>query len=239
MMNDPKTSCIQCERTIELDVLGSPVTCECSLVLCTSCGHQFHSGFTCFYNLSTQDYQVIDLSQPIYSEILTPLLNSELAKVRDYFNISKGNHSFSKAFLIINKPLEQRYLAKKKTLIDQCGGINKINEILMWHGSLAANYEPIMRDGLKVGGVDGIPIRHGTGYGYGIYSTKSFQSAASCANDSKKAILFQGLLGNNSASTITDPNLLNNGLTHSYTTGEVSVFFTKEQVIPKYLVESA
>lgn len=107
----------------------------------------------------------------------------------------------------------------------------------MWHGSAGVNYEPIMRDGLKVGGVDGIPIVHGIGCGYGIYSGKYFSTIADRTTDSKKAILFQGLLGNNSASTITNPSLLNNGTLHSYTNNQLSVFFTKEQVIPRYLIE--
>lgn len=121
----------------------------------------------------------------------------------------------------------------------QCGGVNYINEVLMWHGSPEANYAAIMRDGLKVGGVDGISTVHGTSYGYGIYSGKSISTAAGYNGGSKKLILFNGLLGNSSGSAINSNNVLslNNGSTHSYTSGDISVFFTKEQVIPRFLVE--
>ncbi|OMJ91736.1 hypothetical protein SteCoe_5635 [Stentor coeruleus] len=238
-MNPPRTSCAQCRRNIPLNASGSSFTCGCSTVLCTSCGFPIHPGYTCYYNLATTSYQVIDLSQPTSIPNLQPLLTQENNKVINHFNSTRGNLNFIKAHLIINKPLEERYLAKKNLMASQCGGANRVNEILVWHGSSEANYASIMRDGLKVGGVDGISAVHGTSYGYGVYSGKSFSTAVGYVNGSKKVILFNGLLGNNSGSAINSNSVqaLNNGSTHSYTSGDISVFFTKEQVIPRFLVE--
>lgn len=237
MLNNPKIRCDRCGKIIALNDPSPSVKCSCSLVICTSCGYNIHPGLSCFYNLSILNYQIIDLDQAPIIQDLQPLLNSELTKVQNHFNKSRSIFAFFKAFLIVNKALEERYLAKKNAMADQCGGVDKVNEVLMWHGSAVGNYESIMRDGLKVGGVDGIPVVNGDGCGYGIYAGKNFSTVIGCAQDSKKVILFQGLLGNNSPSPIFIPSLLDNGSTHSYTNGEISVFFTKEQVIPRYLVE--
>ena len=72
----------------------------------------------------------------------------------------------------------------------ECGGEDKVDEVYIWHSLRYANYDAIMRDGLKVGGVGvvdaGVPIAQGAAYGYGIYSAITPDTPMGYARDSKR-----------------------------------------------------
>jgi hypothetical protein len=147
--------------------------------------------------------------------------------------------TFKTARLIVNKPLEQSYSQKKKKMALECGGEDKVNEVYIWHGSVYQNYEAIMKDGLKVGGIDaGVGIANAAVHGYGVYSATTPNTPIGYAKDSAWLLCCLSLKGNGSPTKITDASQLDNGKTHSYeTNGDWVIFFTKEQLLPRFLVE--
>ena len=95
-----------------------------------------------------------------------------------------------------------------------------------------------MQQGLLVGGVDGIPIAQGAVHGYGVYSATTPNTPIGYAKGVQKLMCCLAMKGKNSTQTISDIAQLNNGITHSYAcNADWVVFFTKEQVLPRYLVE--
>ncbi|OMJ84344.1 hypothetical protein SteCoe_14569 [Stentor coeruleus] len=235
-MNNRRTNCGNCQRVFPQMNIGSKYICQCSAEICSICGYTFHNDYTCFYYLTQCDFQIIDLQQQVSDPSLHAILQYYLNQVRVLFESGKGggNLRFVRAQAIVNKPLEVRYAAKKACMAGQCGGRERVNEVFLWHGSAESNYNPIARDGLKVAGVDLPP--GGQGYGLGIYSGNA-TTASGHTKGSKWLLLFQGMKGNNSPSTITTIPQLNNGQTHSFTAGDITVFFTKEQILPRYLIE--
>ena len=121
----------------------------------------------------------------------------------------------------------------------QCKSRKNVNEVYIWHGSAKKNYSAIMKDGLKVGGVDyGIPIANAAAFGLGIYSATTPNTPIKYADDSRKFICCLALKGTNSIYEIDDPDELNNGRTHSHAcNGDWVIFFTKEQILPRFLIE--
>lgn len=59
------------------------------------------------------------------------------------------------------------------------------------------------------------------------------------ANDSKWLLVCLAMTGNVTATEITNASYLDNGSTHSFRSGNdpMIIFFTKEQVIPRFLIE--
>lgn len=95
-----------------------------------------------------------------------------------------------------------------------------------------------MKDGLKVGGVDGIPVAVGTLYGYGVYSASTPNTPIGYANDSQWVLACLAMKGKKSSVKKTEISTLNDGLTHSFeTNGDWVIFFTKEQLLPRFLIE--
>ncbi|OMJ82207.1 hypothetical protein SteCoe_17168 [Stentor coeruleus] len=232
--------CFNCQHHLELSNDKKTVCKNCNKEICNNCGKEWHFGLTCFYFVSQQDYEVIDLPKP--SDPLHPksLLEQEYLNAQYAFDnyVNPGlRNSFNQAKLIVNKTLEKRYAQKKITMAQQCGGPDKVNEIYIWHGSRYNNYDAIMRDGLKVGGVDGIPVAVGTACGYGVYSASTPNTPIGYANDSKWVLACLAMKGINSTAIKNNISTLNDGLTHSYATGDWVIFFTKEQLLPRFLVE--
>jgi Poly(ADP-ribose) polymerase catalytic domain len=233
--------CPNCRNTVLLNKAQETTTCACNTKICSFCGKSDHFGYTCFYYKSTQRYEEVVLTPPANLQQPRTMLESEYIRVRDAFNnfINPSNRLvFSQAKIIINKDLEERYATKKIEMAAECGGRNQINEVYFWHGSAEANYPNILRQGLKVGGVDGIPVVNGTACGYGIYSSTAPTTPIGYTKGSKWLAFFVGMKGKNSAVSITNPGQLKNPNTHSYScNGDWVIFFTKEQVLPKFLVE--
>jgi Poly(ADP-ribose) polymerase catalytic domain. len=139
--------------------------------------------------------------------------------------------------LIVNKKLEERYAAKKTKMAKECGGEDNVNEIFVWHGSSFENYEEIMKNGLKIGGVD-VDIANAAVHGYGVYSATTPDVPITYARDSRFVACFLGLKGRDSGGPVSDTIKLDNGKVHSYgCRGNWVIFFTKEQLLPRFLVE--
>ena len=163
--------CPQCKVVLNLDKSNLLTICACGAKVCSDCAVPDHFGYTCFYSISTKEYEEILLPAPKGDPVT--ILEKEYIKAKYAFNNfvdPKSNLEFNQAKLIVNKPLEKRYAQKKIAMAKECGGQDKINEVYFWHGSPEANYKSILKDGLKVGGVDDIAVRVGKLYGYGIYS---------------------------------------------------------------------
>lgn len=213
--------------------------CACGAKVCSDCAVPDHFGYTCFYSISTQEYEEILLPAPKGDPVT--ILEKEYNKAKYAFNNfvdPKSNLEFNQAKLIVNKPLEKRYAQKKIEMAKECGGQDKINEVYFWHGSPEANYKSILKDGLKVGGVDDIAVRVGKVYGYGIYSATTPNTPIKYAAGTTWLACFLGMKGVNSTVQIQDSSQLKNGKTHSYAcNGDWVLFFTKEQTLPRYLIQ--
>ena len=235
------TFCFNCKIVVKLDDSKDFITCTCGSKICSVCGLQDHFGFTCFYMISDLPYAEIPLSPPRNPDHYESVLEFEYMRARYAFNnfVSPANNlEFKSATLIVNKTLEDRYSKKKVEMEKQCGGRKQVNEVYIWHGSAEANYKNIMQNGLLVGGVDGIPIAQGAAYGYGVYSATTPNTPIGYARGSQKLMCCLSMKGNNSTEQIRDIAKLNNGKTHSYAcNADWVIFFTKEQILPRYLVE--
>ena len=65
--------------------------------------------------------------------------------------------------------------------------------VWVFHGTIDEVVEKIMLEGLKVGGTQGIPIRHSQVYGPGIYT--SLRSDGALHKETKKVIMCKALKG--------------------------------------------
>ena len=240
-------TCPKCLLLVSLDYKYKTSKCRCGQEICNNCERPAHLE-TCFFYESTQEFEIIDLPAP--EEIGKPknlreqeYLNAKYAF--EHFLEDQGNtYYFKSAKLIVNKPLEVRYAAKKEKMIQECGGEDKVGEVYIWHGSSGTNYPAIMNEGLKVGGVDyGVGVAQGTRFGYGIYSSTTPDTPITYAKGGKSIIACLAMKGIESKTIINDPKLLDMGTSHSFkpvatdTEKNWWVFFTKEQVLPRFLVE--
>ncbi|KAK7464893.1 hypothetical protein VKT23_006102 [Stygiomarasmius scandens] len=91
---------------------------------------------------------------------------------------------------IVNYELEKRFEAARDELRNLLG--EEPGEMRLWHGTEATNIDPILKGGLRIGGVDGHPIRHGTLMGRGIYLAKDGPMAVSHAMDADKIFVLTG-----------------------------------------------
>ena len=242
-------TCPKCCLLVNLDYKSKITVCKCGQKICNNCERPAHFE-TCFFFESTKKYEEIVLRPPI--EIGKPknlreqeYLNAKYA-FENFFEAKNRPYHFKSAKLIVNKTLEERYAAKKKKMIKECGGFDKIGEVYIWHGSPVVNYPGIMREGLKVGGVDyGVGVAVGTRFGYGIYSSTAPDTPITYAKDSHFLIACLAMKGIPSHSPIFDTTKLDLGKSHSFkpvaseTEKNWWVFFTKEQVLPRFLIEYA
>lgn len=239
--------CYKCKFVVNLnpDQNLSETCNNCEAKICSYCGAEDHFGFTCFYSVSQNDYEEIELVPPQDIDHPVTILDWEWYRVRMAFNhyINPGEEvEFKSATLYVNKDLEKRYAEKKKKMAAECNGRENVNQLLIWHGSKKEFYPNIMKDGLKVGAVDGVEILQGKVHGFGVYTATTPNTPKIYAKDSKFVACFLALKGNTSPEMINDPKLLDNGKTHSYIPKGIAqndwlVLFTKEQLLPRYLVE--
>jgi Poly(ADP-ribose) polymerase catalytic domain len=233
--------CPNCFIVIKLNPSNEVSYCTCKTQICSFCGKSDHFGYTCFYSISKEKYEEILLTPPVNDHEPSTILELEYVKAKYAFNNfinPSSNLVFNQAKFIVNKKLEERYAKKKIEMAKQCGGRDKVNEVYSWHGSAEANYPHILRQGLKVGGVDGVKIAVGKACGYGIYSATTPNTPIRYAKGTKWLVCFLGMKGKNSTTPINDSAQLNNPNTHSYScNGDWVIFFTKEQVLPRFLIE--
>ena len=69
-----------------------------------------------------------------------------------------------------------------------------VKEMYVYHGTREANIEEIMINGFQVGG-EGVPVRHGSTYGRGVYAATGPRTPERFAKDSNKIILARALPG--------------------------------------------
>ena len=91
--------------------------------------------------------------------------------------------------------VERAYEIKRQDLQKSWG--RQREEVWGFHGSPDADVvEEIMHYGFKVGGVDeGVPVRHGSVHGKGVYVSISAQDPMAYAAGTNRVILSQGLRG--------------------------------------------
>lgn len=243
-------TCFSCLCLIDLDYSKKATRCACGQEICNNCTRKAHLE-TCFYYESHQDFEIIDLPPPNDVSMPQNLKEQEYIKAKyafENFLENQGAFSFKSAKLIVNKKLEKRYFDKKAKMIIECNGENNIGEVHIWHGSRFINYQSIMEDGLLVGGVDynntgaQIPIANAMVHGYGVYSSTTPDTPIQYACDSHFIIACLAMKGLGSNVKITDVNLLDNPNWHSYKPINIPeknwvVFFTKEQILPRFLIE--
>ena len=116
-----------------------------------------------------------------------------------------------------NKALEEQWNSKKQQL-----GHSACKPFWVFHGTDTANIGQIMREGLKVGGKDGVPITNGSAYGPGVY-TAAGPGVPLRYGQSKSVILALGL-GGQSGTDSTRPR------------GDWVIFSSGAQLLPKYVL---
>ena len=221
--------CFSCQKVVNYDINIPEIICECGVQICTICEFSAHKGTSCYPNFSLSNFEKIRLVPPANLLNPTSFLEKEYIRVRNAFNSSvSANLEFSEPYLIINKDTENRYENKKNGIAEECKGMDKINEGYFWHGSLEPLQEKIVSEGFKVGGVDGIPIRSGKSYGYGVYTAIGVSTPISSSSNFPQIIYCAAIKGNNSPVGINSIDQLNNKQTHSFTSGDIVVFFTKD-----------
>ena len=234
--------CTKCQLKIDLNYSKSFTSCSCGEKICNNCKRKGHYGLTCFYYESSKEFEVIDLAPPANIDKINNLREQEYLNAKYAFEnfVYNKNLKVNKVRLIVNKPLERRYSAKKNKMATECGGEDKVDEVYIWHGSRYANYDVIMKDGLKVGGVDaGVPIAQGAAHGYGIYSDITPNTPIGYARDSQWLLACLAMRGKQSSTPLTNVSQIDNGRLHSYMPPGSTwhIFFTKEQVLPRFLIE--
>jgi hypothetical protein len=239
--------CPKCKKRVEInfgpDGKKTDTRCKCGKRICNYCKRIYHYGRTCFYYESNRKIDVILLKAPKIIDKPADLKEQEYLNAKYAFEnfIHNSGFHFKQAKLIVNKDLEDRYSAKKQEMAKQCGGENKVNEIYVWHGSAYENYQKIVNTGLVVGGVD-VPIANANVHGYGIYCSITPDTPIGYAQDSNWIVACLALKGLQSPVKIDDVSMLNTGNYHSYKPkGEQQkdwqVIFTKEQILPRFLVK--
>ena len=135
------SNCSSYSSTIDINFLPIKTTCTCGVRVCNKCKRNGHQGYTCFYLESSQEFQVIDLTPPPNPNAPRNFREQEYLSIQRSFQSLVSNKSLrlKSAKLIVNKPLERRYLIKKLKMAAECGGLNRVNEIIIWHGSKRAN----------------------------------------------------------------------------------------------------
>lgn len=68
------------------------------------------------------------------------------------------------------------------------------------------------------------------------YTAIGVSTPISLSSNFPQIIYCAGIKGNNSPVGISSIDQLNNKQTHSFTSGDIVVFLTKDQVIPRFLV---
>ena len=97
------------------------------------------------------------------------------------------------------RELHKRY-NKKKEVFKQ-GGV-PTNEILVFHGSAKENIENIVRNGFKIGGVNGHRVTNGQHYGQGIYTDKDGLASPGYCCNSFCLVACKALPGNDSIHSV-------------------------------------
>lgn len=236
--------CPSCSLKIDLGSSKDSICPHCNNKVCNYCKKIGHFGKTCFYFESELEFDVIELKPPKNVDNPQNLREIEFLNAKYAFEqfLEKSGARFEAVKLVVNKRLEDRYAEKKKLMAEQCGGEDKVGEVYIWHGSKKDLYQTIMEDGLKVGGVDGIPISQGKAHGYGVYCSTTPDSPMEYANDSKWILACLALKGKESPKKVRRIENLDTGEYHSYKPqGDIQknwqVFFTKEQLLPRFLVK--
>ena len=83
-------------------------------------------------------------------------------------------------------PVVQKYEALKRHFWNSG---KATTEILVFHGTDSAAIQRIMSGGFKVGGTRGIPVRNGSSYGRGIYTSSEPEAAIQFGKKSGQVIL--------------------------------------------------
>ncbi|MCO5567021.1 hypothetical protein L7F22_020704 [Adiantum nelumboides] len=120
-----------------------------------------------------------------------------------------------------NQELDDRYQIKKQLFEKEK---KAVNELLVFHGTTKESIDKIVREGFKVGGEKGVPIRCGAAYGHGVYTAASPEISIPYSQSSKMMLLSIALCGK---------------LNVDYTLGgSEDIFVVKQgdQLLPRYIV---
>lgn len=147
----------------------------------------------------------------------------------------------SKVEVIGNAKLVARYDSRKRELLRRQqrgtgGGAVLVEERLVYHGTAAANHEPIVKEGLRVGG-RGVNRANGAAYGEGIYLGADPAVAQSYARDANAFLFCRVLMGK----TTKDRNEYTARAGRdwdSYDGDNFCVVYREDQVLPCYIVRT-
>eukprot|EP00358_Blepharisma_japonicum_P001249 CAMPEP_0202953686 /NCGR_PEP_ID=MMETSP1395-20130829/47830_1 /ASSEMBLY_ACC=CAM_ASM_000871 /TAXON_ID=5961 /ORGANISM="Blepharisma japonicum, Strain Stock R1072" /LENGTH=258 /DNA_ID=CAMNT_0049667969 /DNA_START=478 /DNA_END=1250 /DNA_ORIENTATION=+ len=225
--------CPNCDARIKTPTASAEIVCsECGKKYCIDCQEESHIGISC---LAAGEDQVKIVDLPVPADFSKPKnkLEREYLNAKFVFEQNAPDKQMVSAKMIINKAIEMRYKAKKeeisKTLTD------REEDQYVWHGSTAAAYDNIAKNGFGIGGVTpGVAIKTNTAFGYGVYTATNPQLSFSyVVGDTILCCkAFKGNLGNNAqAATPADLNNPNQNAYLKLPEG-ILVLFSTDQIVP-------
>ncbi|CAG9324831.1 unnamed protein product [Blepharisma stoltei] len=230
--------CPNCDARIKTPTASAEIKCtECGKKYCIDCLEESHIGISCLA-ASEDQAKVVDLPVPADFSKPKNKLEREYLNAKFVFEQNARDKVMVSAKMIINKAVEMRYKAKKeeisKTLAD------REDDIYVWHGSSAAAYDNIAKNGFGIGGVTpGVAVKTNTAFGYGVYTATDPQLSFSyVVGDTILCCkAFKGNLGNNTVAA--NPADLNNPNQHAYLKlpEGILVLFSTDQIVPVYLIK--
>ncbi|CAG9313057.1 unnamed protein product [Blepharisma stoltei] len=232
-LNGKKCSfCPNCKINIELDKKKTEELCVCGAKICVRCTQTLHDGLSCYNvaGLTLNDPPFIDIYPPPRDFSDYEYLHEEYENAKFAFEtfVRAANLKMTQVKLVVNPALEQKFEAKKKQL--------GCKEEYVFHGSNYVNYAKICSGGFIIGGTNGLAVAHGTAAGYGVYTGLTPDISAGYAQGKTWMLCCRAVRGICGAPARTVQELTA-GNRHSTQNGDALIFFSADQVLPKYLVE--
>lgn len=149
--------------------------------------------------------------------------------VQDFLNIVnrfEPNHptpvQIVKVTYLVNEKLHERYESRKTEF--RKSGVHTRSK-MVFHGTTLASASNIMRNGFKIGGVGGHPVRNGTNFGTGIYTDDNGHASCTYTDQHFCLVACQGLMGKLGKHTINPESRPN-----------WFIFKNPDQLLPCYVI---
>ncbi|KAI5066361.1 hypothetical protein GOP47_0018985 [Adiantum capillus-veneris] len=165
--------------------------------------------------------RVLDASPSGYKGDTIDEMHFRFAEAQFFRMSTNKNQKVKKVELVWNQVLYDRYQKVEQQFLLQS---KPVDEILVFHGTNGESIDKIVKEGFKVGGTDGVPIRYGAAYGHGVYTAANPDTSIPYSGGSGMMLLSTAICGKL-------------GEDHKKGGSEDIYVVTKgEQLLPKYIV---
>ncbi|KAI5066362.1 hypothetical protein GOP47_0018986 [Adiantum capillus-veneris] len=136
--------------------------------------------------------RVLDASPSSYKGDTIDEMHFRFAEAQ-FFRMSTNKiRKVKKVEFVWNQVLYDRYQNVKQQFLAER---KPVDEILVFHGTNAESIDKIVKEGFKVGGTDGVPIRCGTAYGHGVYTAANPDTSIPYSGGSGMMLLSNAMCG--------------------------------------------